>query len=45
MQKNDKPVAAILIKKIADKMATYSLGSASAWGLHQIKEPKPCKKA
>ncbi len=45
MQKNNKPVSATVIKKVANKMATVSYGSASVWGLHQIKEPKPCKKS
>lgn len=45
MQKNNKPVAANVIKKIAGKAATMASGSASWWGLHQIKEPKSCKKA
>lgn len=45
MQKNNKPIVATVIKKVADKMAVVSCGAASAWGLHQIKEPKSCKKA
>ncbi len=45
MQKNNKPIVATVIKKVADKMAAVSCGAASVWGLHQIKEPKSCKKA
>lgn len=45
MQKNNKIIVATVIKKIASKMATVSCGAASVWGLHQIKEPKSCKKA
>lgn len=45
MQKNNKPIAAAVIKKVAGKAATIAGGSASWWGLHQIKEPKSCKKA
>lgn len=37
--------AAVIIKKIAGKMADFSCGAASAWGLHQPKEPTSCKKA
>lgn len=44
MQKN-KPIVANVIKKVADKTATFAGGSASWWGLHQIKEPKSCKKS
>ena len=44
MQKN-KPITAIVIKKVAGKVATMAGGSASWWGLHQIKEPKVCKKS
>lgn len=32
--------AALVIKKIAGKMADVSCGAASFWGIHQIKEPK-----
>lgn len=32
--------AALVIKKIAGKMADVSCGVASFWGMHQIKEPK-----
>lgn len=32
--------AALVIKKIASKMADVSCGAASFWGMHQIKEPK-----
>lgn len=45
MQKNNKAIVATVIKQVANKMATVSCGAASAWGLHQIKEPKSCKKA
>lgn len=39
--KNQKSAkVAMTIKKVADKMARVSCGSASAWGLHQPKEPK-----
>lgn len=31
---------ALIIKKIAGKMADVSCGAASFWGMHQIKEPK-----
>ncbi len=45
MQKNNKAIVATVIKQVASKMAKVSCGAASVWGLHQIKEPKPCKKA
>lgn len=31
---------ALVIKKVAGKMAKVSCGAASYWGLHQMKEPK-----
>ncbi len=42
---NNKTKVANVIKKIAGKAAVAAFGSASWWGLHQIKEPKFCKKA
>lgn len=45
MKKEAKKVAAVAIKKIANKMAVAAYGSASWWGMHQIKEPKERKKA
>ncbi len=40
----NKTKTAIIIKKIAGKMADISCGAASCWGLYQTKEPKKCKK-
>lgn len=39
-----KTKTAVIVKKIAGKMADVSCGAASCWGLHQAKEPKKCKK-
>lgn len=41
----NKVTTAVVIKKIAGKMAMVACGSASFWGMHQIKEPKVYKKA
>lgn len=35
-----KKITAIVIKKTAEKFASYSCGSASIWGLKQAKEPE-----
>lgn len=46
MKKTEKNIAlAIAVKNLADKAAASACGSASWWGLHQIKEPKVNKKA
>lgn len=47
MKKSNKTVAKS-VKKIAEIMADISFGSASVWGMHQMKEPvkkinKTCK--
>lgn len=34
---------ALVVKTVAEKMAKVNFGSASAWGLHQPKEPKTKK--
>ncbi len=39
MKKTNKKVA-LMIKKLAETMADFNYGSASAWGMHQPKEPK-----
>ncbi len=35
---------ALVIKKIADKMAKFACGAASGWGVYQPKEPRIHKK-
>lgn len=40
-----KSTTAVLIKKVAGKMAAIACGAASFWGMHQIKEPKSINKA
>lgn len=42
--KKFKTATAAIIKKVAGKMADYSCGMASCWGLCQPKEPKMLKK-
>ena len=44
-KKINKVNTAVVIKKIAGKMALVACGSASFRGMHQIKEPKVYKKA
>ncbi len=36
---NRKRVIASTVKMIADKMAKFSYGTASGWGMYQAKEP------
>lgn len=38
-KKSTKRVVANVVKLIADKMAKFSYGTASGWGMYQAKEP------
>lgn len=43
MKEKNKHTVAKLIKKTAGKVACYSCGAASIWGLRQPKEPENLK--